>query len=462
VARKTRFLKAYSLPFWALVAFLIIAFLTGGASRADVQSLIVLRPVAVIFCGIALWNLRWSHIQQNRFLFGMAVAIFVLVGSHLVPLPPSIWGALPGREIITEIDKSARLGGVWRPISMVPPATWNAFYSLFVPFTVLLFGMQLNQDDRFKLLGVILVLGLFSGFLGILQVIGDPQSSLYLYRITNNGSAVGLFSNRNHQAILLAILFPILAVFANKKNEVLLQSKAQLFLALAASFILIPLLLVTGSRAGIILGFLGLLSTVFFYRKKSFHLKRDGSNIAYKWFPLLLLIFSVISLTMFMSKAESINRIISSSEIEEGRLQIWPYILNMSWKYFPFGSGAGTFVEIYQIDEPINLLSPAYLNHAHNDWLELLLTTGIFGIAIVLIAMLVYFLSAWQLFQIKSLQAQKTDFAKLGLIIILFLSLGSLVDYPLRSPSLACVFVIACLWVSGKEIGHKSVASRNV
>jgi hypothetical protein len=35
----------------------------------------------------------------------------------------------------------AELGEVWRPIAMVPPAAWNAFYSLFVPLAVLLLGV---------------------------------------------------------------------------------------------------------------------------------------------------------------------------------------------------------------------------------------------------------------------------------------------------------------------------------
>src|SRR3546814_18783044 len=54
-----------------------------------------------------------------------------------------------------------------------------------------------------------------SGGLGLAQVIGPRDGPLYLYEITNNGSAVGLFANRNHQAALLACLFPMLAVYAS-------------------------------------------------------------------------------------------------------------------------------------------------------------------------------------------------------------------------------------------------------
>jgi hypothetical protein len=74
-------------PYWALVAFLILTFLTGGGSRADIQSLIILRPAAVIFCGIGLWSLKWGHVKAYKLQFGVAAAIFALVGAHLVPRP---------------------------------------------------------------------------------------------------------------------------------------------------------------------------------------------------------------------------------------------------------------------------------------------------------------------------------------------------------------------------------------
>ena len=207
MARRTHFFKVEAVPYWALVVFLILTFLTGGGSRADIQSLIILRPAAVIFCGVGLWSLKWAHVKANRFFFGMTAAIFALVIGHLIPLPPSIWGSLPGRELISEIDKAAELGEVWRPVSMVPSATWNAFYSLFVPLAVLSLGVQLSREERFKLLPIVIGLGLISGLVGLLQVIGDPSGPLYLYMVTNNGSAAGLFANRNHQAILLAMLF---------------------------------------------------------------------------------------------------------------------------------------------------------------------------------------------------------------------------------------------------------------
>ena len=98
------------MPFWMMLTFLVIVFLTGGGSRADVQSLVILRPIAVIFLTISILGLSQSDIRENRFLFWVAGAIIVLIGIQLVPLPPSIWQTFPGREIVIEADRAAGPG----------------------------------------------------------------------------------------------------------------------------------------------------------------------------------------------------------------------------------------------------------------------------------------------------------------------------------------------------------------
>ena len=43
----------------------------------------------------------------------------------------------------------------------------------------------------------------------------------------------------------------------------------------------------------------------------------------------------------------------------------------------PAGSGFGTFVPVYEMHAPRTMLRSYYVNHAHNDWLELWLTGGL-------------------------------------------------------------------------------------
>jgi O-antigen ligase len=456
--------RSEAVAFWALICLLILIFFTGGGSRGDISSLIILRPAAVIFCGISLRSLRWAQVKMFRFLLGMAAVIFAVALLHLVPVPPALWGALPGRGIINEIDQVAGLGAVWRPITLAPSNGWNAFYALFVPLAVLLLGAQLNREQRFALLPWLLGLGLLSGFLGMLQAIGDPQSILYFYRVTNNGAAVGFFANRNHQAILLAMLIPMLAVYASTGVSSEEQLRVRGWLAIAAGVILVPLLLVTGSRAGLITGVLGLLAIAILYRRPAILVPKKRKTLRISWrYPLIALgVLCLVALSVIMSRAEALNRLTSSDSLEGERFQLWPEVLKLVWKYFPTGSGSGSFEQAYQIDEPIGMLSPEYFNHAHNDWLEVAMTFGLPGMILMAIALLAVGKAAYNAFLSPTRHGRDAQFAQLGIVLICLIGLTSIGDYPLRTPIMASVFIIATVWISGADSkrGSRAIETR--
>jgi hypothetical protein len=443
-----------SIPFWALIVFLGLIFFTGGASRSDVQSLIILRPAAVIFCGIGLWSLRWEHVKAHRFLFGMAAAIFALVISHLIPLPPALWGRLPGRGIITEIDRVAELGAVWRPLSMVPSTTWNSFYSLFAPLAVLIFGAQLGREERFNLLPVVIGLGLLSAFWGILQIVGPTDGPLYLYADSGNGAANGLFANHNHQAALLACLFPMLAVYSSTSARSEEQHDVKLWMAIGAGIVLVPVILITGSRAGLALGILGIISALFMHRRSTFLTpkKRAHRKLDLRYALVGFTVLCLGALSIFMSRAQAFQRLFGQNQVDDERFKVWVPIAKMAWKYFPFGSGLGTFVEVYQIDEPHELLSPEYYNHAHNDWLEVYLTAGLLGLLLLAVAFAAYGKMSLRAFQTPTGEGRAVVFGRLAAVIIAILALASIPDYPLRTPSLMSVFVVVALWLSSSAL----------
>ena len=47
----------------------------------------------------------------------LMAAILILPLLQLVPLPPSVWQALPGRELPAQIDASLGLN-IWRPLTL--------------------------------------------------------------------------------------------------------------------------------------------------------------------------------------------------------------------------------------------------------------------------------------------------------------------------------------------------------
>ncbi len=452
MARRGLELKRENFHFWAMLCFTALVFLMGGGARGDIQSLFILRPIAAIFLGLGLWHISWEEVSRLRTLFLLALACFLLVIAHLIPLPPSLWQALPGRAIVAEIDRAAGLGDVWRPLTLTPAATRNAAYSLLIPLAALVLLARLSRAQLMAMVPVLLILGFISGILGIAQAVGPTNSPLYLYRVTNNGLSVGFFANRNHQAVLLATLFPMLAVYASVGMESVEKMRFRFWLAIGGAIMLIPLLLATGSRAGLVVGGVGFVAMLLIYRRPTD--LRPAKRKTVKIDPRLVIAGTTAALLgvliFFLLRAEALNRLIQSDMNEELRIAVWPAIWDMGWKYFPAGSGIGSFIEAYQIDEPYETLRATYLNHAHNDWLEVLMTGGLPALLILASAILAWIWRALGL--IRAGEAQKSDLglARLGAVVIAILAAASVADYPMRTPILALVFVTAAVWMMPK------------
>lgn len=449
---------AADLPFYVLIGLLVASFSLGGSARPDVPTLVFLRPLNVLALTYGLWGLKWADVERYRFLFAMALVTFALVILQLIPLPPTLWHRLPGRALIVDIDHVAGLGEVWRPVSMAPIFTWNAFFALIGPLATLVLAAQVGRERRYRLLPILTAIGLVSGLIGFLQILGPPDGPLYFYSITNNGAAVGLFANRNHQALLLDCLFPMVAVLVGVAKNTFDRLNIRLLLGSAAALFLVPLVLVTGSRAGLVIGVLALLSAIGLYRRPQLKVAaaRGAHSVRKMYFyaPIILVFMGVIA--VLGNRAEAIQRLLETDELHGGRLIMWKTGWQVMWKYFPIGPGVGTIVPVYQIDEGRDILATTYVNHLHNDWLELLVCGGAPAAALLAITVFAYFRQLGIVLSRSATNGREFQFARLGAIVIFLLALGSIGDYPLRTPSLECVLVIAAVWFAD---GRKAVLS---
>jgi O-antigen ligase len=445
--------------FRAMVLLLACAFLLGGSARGDVASLIVLRPLAVCLLAYALWRLQWAHIREHWFLMAMALAVVALPLVHLVPLPPEMWRQLPGRQVLDDIARVTGINEIPRPLSLTPEATRNAAYALLVPLAALVLGIQLTARERMRLLPLILLLGAASAFLGLAQTLSDPEGLLYLYAVTNNGSAVGLFANRNHNAVLLAMLLPMLAVFAYgvpsaSANRGILRE----FVVLLGCILVIPLILITGSRLGLVAAAIAsiLIPLILVGTYTRFAPGEPPLQRFLRVFGLPLLLVGLVMLGIWLGRALAWDKLVGTRLMEEERARIIPVLLDMIREYFPAGSGIGSFQRVYQLHEPDELLSPYYMNHAHNDWLEILLTGGLAAAVLLAIAGIAFGVCALHVFSRRREVTSELVHARLGLAVILIAALGSWSDYPLRTPALSSVFVVALLWTSCRLAGFRA------
>ena len=128
--------------------WLLIIFLLGGSARGDVAALPLLRPLAVVMLAAALFAARPAFYRRNRMVLSLLAGVFALPLLQLVPLPPDVWQGLPHRALVAQIDAWSGIGNIWRPLSLTPAATWNAFWSLFVPASLLVLVLQLSRAGR--------------------------------------------------------------------------------------------------------------------------------------------------------------------------------------------------------------------------------------------------------------------------------------------------------------------------
>ena len=450
---------------WAFVAFLAFIFLTGGSSRADIQSLILLRPVAAIMLGVGLWLVTLETLQQYRPILYVALAILILVILHLIPLPQSVWQMLPQGALYDRVDKLAGLSGIARPLSMVPPATWNTLFSLIIPLAVLVWAIQIKGEGQERLVTGLVIIGMLSCLLALLQVIGSSRGPLYLYRITNNGAAVGFFANRNHHAVFLSCMFPLLAVYATAFVKTQEQAQIRRWVALLCGALILPMILITGSRAGIATALIGIASVPFLWKLKDNvapakrKMTSKFSSFMDKNFNKIFVVVGgilLIASTVYFSRAMAIDRLLQLNGAQDLRFDLWGISWTAAKDYLPFGSGIGSFVEVFQMYEPDELLNSTYVNHAHNDWIESFMTGGVPALMIMLILTFMWFRSAVILMRGRNNQSSAAKLARMGIVVTFILATASFFDYPLRVPSLAAFFVLAGIWV------HDGVKRANI
>ena len=435
--------------FCLLIAF---AFILGGGSRADIQSLVVLRPLSILFLAYPLIMSGGQPLDIARPILCLLVALMALIGIQLIPLPPDLWRTLPGRDGIAEIGRHIGLTDLWRPLTLAPGRTLNSLFALGVPFATLLWLGLIGRVPSRMLVWPILAAGAATALVSLLQVIGPPTGPFYFYRITNNGVAVGLFANRNHNAAFLASLIPLigyLAMYAEARRP----SNRTLIMAACASSLLflIPMVLVTGSRSGALLTVVALSATAlpWWFASRSNLVARSGTwgRIA-PAVPLLLFATTaaLVYATWRLSRSLVFTRFSSGELAEETRLQALPYMIDMARDYFPAGAGFGVFDRAFQVIEPDGMLAPEYLNQAHNDPLQFVIEGGVAGAAILLVAIGWFLRAGWR--SVGRFRQSLTDgrggaefgiFAWLALAILLG---ASIVDYPLRVPALMCVATI--------------------
>lgn len=419
-----------------------VLWIGGGASRIDALGQVAVRFAAALMLVTGLlWGPRpaFADVRPVALLLGTTV---LLVALQLVPLPPSIWTALPGRDVFEGL-REAGVAVPWRPLAMVPDATVNAVLSLIVPLSVFLLLGMVAVRERTQLLSLCLILIIASALLALLQFSGTGFDNPLIN--DSVGQVSGNFANRNHLALFLAFgcLFVPFWAFGGSRVTVLRGVSAVGLLLL-----LVLLILAAGSRAGLGLGMLALAIGLALVRgslmRLSRHLPRRGFIAA------ILGVVGVVGITVVVSlktnRAVAIDRLMDVDLGGDMRSRGLATVLSMTNTYFPVGTGFGSFDPLFRIHEPAGLLKLTYFNHAHNDYLETALTGGIAGVLLLAGA-----IGWWALASVRVWRAPASTevrSGRLGSAMLFLVFVASAFDYPARTPMIMAMIVVAAMWLS--------------
>ena len=432
------------LPFALLLLLLIATFAFGGGSRFDIESVGPLRSLAALILAAAIFLQSQRSWNRARIPFLLLTGLALWMVVQLIPLPQDLWSKLHGRQDFVRLQELAGMGEVWRPISISPLMTANSLASLVIPAAGLLLMALVDEKRLRRVPWIIIAAGVISALLGIAQVSFPAATNLYFYAITNDDSAVGLFSNRNHNAIFLTIALIFALMMADKIS--LRRLTLSGLLLIFGAFVIVGGLLVNASRSGLAgLGLAGGVMLLLWFKRGE--AGGTGARAARLWGLLAVAVLALAAAGLayagVFDRLPAWQRLMERSPVEDQRVETFPYVVQMVRDHMPFGTGFGAFEQAYRMIEPASLLSSRYFNNAHDDWLQLLIEGGVPGALFLLACLVLLARTTFRLVRLSERSNHTYMLAWMGVSALMIFALASIVDYPLRTPSLMLLAAIA-------------------
>lgn len=435
----------------ATLVLLVLAFVLGGASRQHELRLAIVELAALpaLMLGV-LVLLQRSQWKPYSYAFMVLAGIAAIPLIQIIPLPPQIWTALPGRQALVDALALAGMEPAWSSWSLTPDRTWRSFLALLPPIAVFVGALACTGADRERFIRLLLLGVGVAMLLGAIQFASGSER-FYLWATTAAGNVVGFLANRNHMATLCLMCLPFAAVMG---AAVLRRGEHRNRMMLWLSILFIAMVVLTlgaaRSRTGVILlgPTLGVSMIAAWIasgrdRPKPQFLAAVGAGI------LALITLSVFILSPVLERFDTVGA-------KEGRFENWPFVLQAANTYLPTGSGIGSFDAVFRSVEPLALLDATFFNQAHNEYLETWLEAGWLG-AIVLIAFMVWFSrrswTAW-----RTGPSTQRDLQRAASIAIAVVLIHSIVDYPLRTETLATIFALMCALLETAHLSDSALA----
>lgn len=425
--------------FWAAAVLMAAALLLGGGSEFPLADMAI-QLAGIAALGVALIGGRGRiaqlHTRVPLLLIGLAV---LLVAIQLVPLPPELWKALPGREVLWRTAQAVGMADRWRPLSMDGEASVRGALSLLPAVGMFVATIMLPAETRARLVALTLVLIAVHLIAAALQL-SSGGTLFYPHPAGHRGVAAGLFENRNHFGTLLAVGGAGAAALFRRREG---YAPGTTPLLLAAVLLALGLAAVaSGSRMGAGLFAFVLLAAPFVSGWARLRNGKHFAGLAAVGLLVSVLAFATLTKTSpFARLAERFEQTWREGDVD--RAGIWEDARFGAGDLFPAGSGLGTFQPVFDVYERLSEVGTHRANHAHNDYLELMFEMGAGGAALLLLFACWFAARSWSAWR-DARRDLASALARAASVSVLAVLIHSAVDYPLRTAAIAALVGFWC------------------
>jgi len=392
---------------YALGSALIAGLVLGGGNSPGLVTDTIIQVVVIAAAAVEFSRAPRSPIPPAAWLICAAVLAAMIL--QIIPMPTGLLDSL--RPTIVGSDATEIIGSpVLSTISLNVGRTIEALFVAVAVMALFLSILRLRAEQ---------VLGLLPFF--FLGVACNALAAAIQYSVARDVSIdallpfaikAGFFANVNHFSSLLFIAIPLIAYHGVVSGKLKTA-------AFSVGGILV-LLLAAGSRAGVMIGLaVTVLSLVFMVSRARSSILIVGAAF------IALSVYSLGAWTKFDG---------GMLDPEFGRGEFARTTMDGIQDNWALGVGYGTFERAYKIYERQEMIFQSFVNHAHNDFLEIVFEGGI--IAALLVAL--YGVLLCRTFWMHRHDALR----RMALLSLTFLLVHSLVDYPLRTMSLALSFAL--------------------
>lgn len=416
-----------------------------------------------------------ASLGENRWMILLWLAWLGWIAFQLLPLPfPTVQKLSPLAATYYQDAFPEAATQRW-PLSIEPGRTYQQLLlsaSYFVLY--LLVVLTASSKERLsQLAGLIVLSGLAQALYGSLMVLSGAEYGFLIKKTAYLGNATGTFINRNHLAGYLEITAAvgIGLVVADLRGgmggnwRALLRDMSELLMSrklrvrVFVSVMVIALVL-TRSRMGNTAFFTSLmLCGVIYVLLRERHLFLKSVLL----FASLLLV-DLLIVSNWYGLEKVVERVEQTEVATEARAHIAPELARATGAYWLTGAGLGNFATAFL---PFRVSHTRhYYDHAHNDYAEFMIETGIIGCALLAALVLATVLHALRV-MIGRRNRLRTSIALAGFMAMTAIAIHSAVDFNLQIPANAATLVVvmamvnSCSHRSKKKRGQKTVARAN-